>query len=257
MRREAAFALLAIVACGALAHADDDPWAARAQAGYTKTGGNTDTGTANALLHVAHLLGDWKFLFGIEGLYGATRGETTAQWWNSYLQARYNFSERFYWYSGLRYEDNRFSGFAYQELVSSGVGYQFVKTDATRLSLQIGAGRRRLQPEEITLDELGGIISTVKLPSETDWVLDTALNFEHSFNRATKLVVSATVEAGAQNTLSNLNVALQVKMTNTLALSAAYTVTRNSQPPAGVGTTATLTTLNLVYELKNKDLAPE
>src|SRR5579863_9801850 len=68
------------------AHADDTPdpndhpdstWSSRALAGYSKTGGTTDNSSANALLHIAHVMGPWKVLFGLEGLYGSTRGETT------------------------------------------------------------------------------------------------------------------------------------------------------------------------------------
>ncbi|HXW75626.1 MAG TPA: DUF481 domain-containing protein [Steroidobacteraceae bacterium] len=249
--------LFAVLTLPGLALADEDSWAARAQAGYTKTGGTTDTSSANALFHIAYVLGDWKLLFGLDGLYGATRGETTAQAWSTYLQGQYNINPRLYWYSALRYEDNRFSGFAYQETASTGLGYQFIKTDATKLTGQLGGGVRRLQPEEITLDAIGGIISTMKLPSETDAVLDASLTYEHSFNAATKLLAGVNVEAGQQNTMTNANITLQVKMTNTLALSAGYQVTHNSEPPAGVGTTSTLTTLNLVYEHKNPKLAPE
>jgi len=257
MASGALWVFFGLLTLSGLAVGEDDSWAARAQAGFTKTGGTTDTSSANALFHIAHVFGDWKLLFGLDGLYGATKGETTAQSWSTYLQGQYNINPRLYWYSALRYEDNRFSGFAYQETASTGLGYPFIKTDATRLTGQLGVGVRRLQPEEITLDEIGGIISTTKLPSETDAVLDASVIYEHSFNAATKLLAGVAVESGEQNTMTNANIALQVKMTNTLALSVGYQLTHNSEPPAGVGTTSTLTTLNLVYEHKNPKLAPE
>jgi putative salt-induced outer membrane protein YdiY len=140
----------------------------RAQAGYAKTGGNTDTSTANGLFHITHVVDDWKLLFGAEGFYGSTKGETTAQAWDAHLQANYNINQRLYWYSGVRYHDNKFSGFAYQETVSSGLGYQFVKTDDTRLSAQLGVGARRLRPE--LEDSLGAIAATSQLPPTTDAV---------------------------------------------------------------------------------------
>jgi len=249
--------------CGA-AYADDsatpganETWASRAQVGYAKTSGNTDTSTANALFHIAHVVGDWKLLFGLEGLYGSTKGETTAQAWDAHLQANYNITPRLYWYGGLRYDDNKFSGFVYQETVSTGVGYQFIKTDSTKLSGQVGVGARRLKPEVLTEDSVGGIVSTMELPSTTDAVLDAAVNLEHSFNSATKLITGVAVESGKDNTMTTANIALQVKMTNVLALSAGYQYVRNSKPPTGAGPTNTLATLNLVYELKNPKLAPE
>jgi putative salt-induced outer membrane protein len=234
-----------------------DTWAARALAGYSKTGGTTDTSSANALFHVAHVMGDWKFLFGIDGLYGSTRGETTAQAWDSYLQTNYNFTPRVYWYTALRYDDNRFSGFAYQATVATGVGDQFIKSDATKLSAQLGVGVRRLRPELLTLDEIGGIVSATPLPEMTNAVLDAAVNYEHAFNKYTKLLANAAVEYGTDNTMTSYGIALQVKMSQTLSLAAGYQLVHNSQPPAGVAKSSSLTTLNLVYEHKNKNLAPE
>jgi putative salt-induced outer membrane protein YdiY len=46
-------------------------------------------------------------------------------------------------------------------------------------------------------------------------------------------------------------------MTEGLSLAAGYQVIHNSQPPPGVGSSSSLTTLNLVYEHKNPKLAPE
>ena len=62
--------------------------------GYTKTGGNTDNSAGNFLFHAAHVMGDWKLPLGIDGLYGSTHGETTAQAWDAYLQANYYITSR-------------------------------------------------------------------------------------------------------------------------------------------------------------------
>jgi putative salt-induced outer membrane protein len=272
MWKRASLGLIGLGAMCCIGYADDTPapatadtsapasgngWASRASAGYTKTGGNTDTSTANALFHIAHVEGSWKFLFGADGLYGSTHGETTAQAWEAHFQANYNFTDRFYQYGSLRYDDNKFSGFAYQETASTGVGYQFIKTDATKLSAQVGVGVQRLKPELLTEDSVGAITSTTQLPGETDAVLDAALNLDHSLNASTKIIAGVAVESGHLNTMTSANIALQVKMTNVLALSAGYGLVRNSNPPPGIGASATLTTLNLVYELKNPKLAPE
>ena len=248
--------------CGAVwadepAYTGDPNWSMRALLGYSKTGGNTDNTAANFLFHVAHLMGDWKLLFGIEGLYGSTRGETTAQAWDTYLQANYNFTPRFYWYTGLRYDADRFSGFAYQQSLNSGIGYQFSQTNATKLTAQLGAGYRWLRPEILVRDDVGGIISRTELESQRDAVFDGAINYEHNFNASTKLLASVTVQSGRENTLTAASVALQVKMSNRLSLAAGYQLTDNSSPPQGSGRRDTLTTLNLVYDMKNPKLAPE
>lgn len=257
------------LALGGIARADQTPdpndhpdssWAMRALAGWSKTGGTTDTDSANALFHVAHVMGDWKVLFGFDGLYGATRGETTAQAWHANLQGNYNFTTRLYWYGSYRYDDDKFSGFAYQQTVATGVGYQFIKNDTTKLNAQIGVGERWLRPETFMLDAVGAIIpgSVEQFPTETDTVLDAALNFEHSFNSYTKLLASAALEEGRLNTMTSFNVSLQVKMSRLLSLAAGYQLVRNSNPPtSNISPNASLTTLNLVYEFKNSKLPPD
>ena len=138
---------------------DGDPnWSMRALLGYSKTGGNTDNSSANLLFHVAHVIGDWKLLFGTEGLYGSTHGETTAQAWDPHGQANYNFTPKLYSYVGASYANDRFSGFAYQDALTSGVGYQFFNSDATKLSVQGGLGYLWLRKEYLIKDTLGGVV---------------------------------------------------------------------------------------------------
>ena len=260
-------ALLGIVAASALcgvAAADTAPigpgdptWAIRSVLGYSKTGGNTDNSAGNFLFHMAHVMGDWKLLFGVDALYGSTRGETTAQAWDTYLQGNYNITRHFYWYLGGRYDDDRFSGFAYQAAVKTGAGYNFIDTDATKLTAQLGVGYRRLRPEILVRDDIGGVISRTEQPEESDAILDAGVAFEHNFNQATKLIATATMQSGKENTLIDARVALQVKMSERLALTAGYKVLDNTSPPPGSGHRDTLTTLGVVYELKNEKLPPE
>ncbi len=263
MSWKTAAACAAVVAVTAVARADEPPyagdpnWAMRVLLGYTKTGGNTDNSAGNFLFHVAHVMGDWKLLFGAEGLYGSTRGETTAQAWDAHTQANYNFSSRFFWYVGLSYTDDRFSGFAFQEAVKSGIGYKAVETDATKLTIQAGAGYRRLRPEILVKDDIGGVVSRTELDETSDAVFDGALTYEHSFNQYSKLLAGLAVESGQDNTLTTATLALQVKVSNHLALAAGYQLTDNSSPPPGSGRRDTLTTLSLVYDMKNPKLAPE
>ena len=264
MRIQAALGLVTGSVLSSAALADTGPigpgdptWAIRSVLGYSKTGGNTDNSAGNLLFHAAHVIGDWKLLFGVDGLYGSTKGETTAQAWDAYLQANYNITPRFYWYVGGRYDDDRFSGFAYQASLKSGVGYQFIDTGATKLTAQVGAGYRRLRPEILVKNDIGAIISRTEQPEQSGAILDAGVTFEHDFNKSTKLLAAVTAQSGKENTLTNANLALQVKMTDRLALSVGYKLIDNSNPPPGTGHRDTLTTLGLVYELKNHKLPPE
>ncbi len=263
MRTRAALVLVGLTAFSGAALADDPPytgdpdWSMRALLGYTKTGGNTDNSAANMLFHVAHVIGDWKLLFGTEGLYGSTKGETTAQAWDVHGQGNYNFTPKFYWYLGASYTDDRFSGFAYQRAVKTGAGYQIFNDDSTKFTVQGGIGYLWLRPELLVKDDVGGVTSRTELDQESSVAFDGAVNFEHSFNQYTKILAGVQVLASSDNTQTNASVALQVKMSNRLALAAGYQVTDNSKPPSGSGRRDSLTTLSLVYDMKNPKLAPE
>lgn len=243
-----AFATIAL-ATVPLAHAEAN-WLGKGEAGFVMARGNTETDTANAKLEIARELDRWKHTFGLAGLYAKSSGLTTALRWDTRWQTDYELTERLFGFGAARYEDDRFSGFDYQATLSAGVGYRFITTDATKLTGQVGLGYRRLREELLVKDALGRVTERLQGDTSTDMVANGGLKFEHAFNDATKLLDNLLVESGSDNTLVVNQLALQVKMTEVLALALGYEVRNNSDPPAGLDETDTLTTVNLVYEIK-------
>jgi putative salt-induced outer membrane protein len=266
MRKQLWFLVLSAGAlCGA-AYADEAPapaadvpdWAVRALAGYAKTSGTSDTTSANALFRAAHTYESWKFLLGAQAVYGATQGVSSAQDVGAEFQANYNISSNLYWFAGGNYDDNKFSGFVYQEMINTGVGYQIINDTDTKLSAQVGIGEQRLQPEQLLADPaVPGHFLRIPGSSTSNLVATGAASFEHSFNPATKLIAALAVQSGSANTMTTAGVGLQVKMGDRFSLAAAYQLVTNSKVPPGVSKSNGLTTLNLVYELKNPKLAPQ
>jgi putative salt-induced outer membrane protein len=76
------------------------------------------------------------------------------------------------------------------------------------------------------------------------------LDYDHKLTATSSVLDKLVVEAGADNTFVQNDIALQVKMTDVLALAVGYSVRHNTDPPAGFEKTDTLTTINLVYEIK-------
>ncbi|HEU4626508.1 MAG TPA: DUF481 domain-containing protein [Steroidobacteraceae bacterium] len=230
-----------------VAHAQDT-WTTRAELGFVAAHGNSSTKTANAKVEIAREIHDWKYTFATTGLYGRTTGISTAQHFDARSQANYAFSERSFWFGALRYEDDRFSGFDYQTTATTGVGRKFIDTDATKLSIQIGAGFRALRPEELVRDEAtDAVLARIKGERSHDAVANGALSFEHAFNDHTKVIDSLLTEAGQANTLTRNDLSLEVKMIRTFAVSIGLSIRHNSEPGPGLQRTDTLTTVNLVY----------
>ncbi len=226
------------------AHAD---WTGKGEAGLVIASGNTDTKTANAKLQLANEVGKWKHSFGLAGLYAADEVGSTAQRWEAFEESDYNFSERSFWFGAARYEDDKFSGFEYQATLSTGLGRRFIDSDATKFVGAAGVGYKFFETRDV-LDEDGVLL----LPgdSHSEVVFRGTLDFEHAFNASTSVIDRLIVEAGADNTYVQNDLSLQVKMTDVLALAVGYSVRHNTDPPFGFEKTDTLTTINLVYEIK-------
>ncbi|HET9445519.1 MAG TPA: DUF481 domain-containing protein [Steroidobacteraceae bacterium] len=227
------------------AHAD---WTGKGEAGLVIASGNTETETANAKLQLANEIGKWKHQFGGAALYASSELDgTTAQRWEAFDQSDYNFSPRTFWFGAVRYEDDEFSGFEYQAIASTGIGRKFIDTDVTKFTGTAGVGYKFLETRA-AFDDAGVLIEPGNTDSEV--VFRGTLDYDRQLTPSTSLLDKFVVEAGADNTFVQNDLALQVKMTDVLALAVGFSVRRNTDPPVGFEETDTLTTVNLVYEIK-------
>jgi putative salt-induced outer membrane protein len=225
-------------------------WTGKGEAGLVLANGNTDSKTGNFKLDLATTLAQWKHAFGGSAIYAATDGITTGQRWELHEQSDYNFSAKSFWFGAGRYEDDRFSGFNYQATLSTGLGRHFIDTDATKFTGTAGVGYKLFETRDVYA--LTGPVPTLlqRGASDSEAVFRGTLDLTHSLTATTKLIEKFLVEAGSQNTFVQNDIGIQVQMTDVLALSAAYSVRYNTDPPFGFGKTDTLTTLNLVYKLQ-------
>lgn len=225
--------LLVLAMVATTAHAE---WKGKGEVGVVLARGNSETETANVKLDMATRLERWKHGFGIAALRSSNDSVLTAERYGAFWQSDFAISERSFWFGGLRYEQDEFSGFDYQASATTGYGYKFVDTDTTKLAGQIGAGYRRSR-------------NAVSGATEGDAIATGQLAYEQQLTPSTKLVDKLVVESGSTNTFVAKDLALQVSMTERLALSFGIGVRYNSDPPAGLESTDTLTTVNLVLAL--------
>lgn len=241
----AAATLLAPLFITSPAHAD---WTGKGEAGLVIASGNTETKTANAKFQLATEIDKWKHQFGGAALYASSEPDgTTARRWEAFEQTDYNFSPRSFWFAAARYEDDEFSGFKYQATLSSGLGRKFIDNDVTKFTGSAGLGYKFFETQD-AFDDAGVLIAPGESDSEA--VFRGTLDYDHKFTATTSLLDKFVVEAGADNTFMQNDLALQVKMTDVLALAVGYSVRYNTDPQVGFEKTDTLTTINLVYEIK-------
>jgi putative salt-induced outer membrane protein len=242
----AAAALLVPLFAFSPAHAD---WSGKGEAGLVIATGNTEATTANAKLLLANEVDKWKHQFGGAALYADSEDEgTTANRWEVFEQSDYNFSPRTFWFGAARYEQDEFSGFEYQAVLSTGIGRKFIDTDITKFVGTAGVGYKYFETQDSFDEVTGALIAPGESDSEA--VFRGTLDYDHKFTPTTSLLDKFVVEAGADNTFLQNDLALQGKMTDVRALAVGYSVRHNTDPPVGFEKTDTLTTINLVYEIK-------
>lgn len=222
-------------------------WSAKAEAGAVAARGNTTTDSANVKFDVAREFVKWKHSVGGSAVYASDEDGATAQRWEGRGQSDYNFHPKGFWFGSGRYEEDRFSGFEYQATLGTGLGWRFFDDPITKWIVQTGVGYKTFRTRDsIAEDE----ITIIPGEREEDVIVQFGFDFERQITTTTKVVDKFLVESGADNTFFQNEFSFQVKIVQQLALAVGYAVRYNTEPPIGFEELDTLTTLNLVYELK-------
>jgi putative salt-induced outer membrane protein len=246
-----------LVVCPAFSVWADDPappptppkgvWMGKGQFGFLDSRGNSDAESINGNIDMTRYDGDWKNEAFVSGLYGKSSGVVSAERWETRLQTNYTFTDGIFAFGGLRFEHDMFDGFQYQASVTGGLGDKFINTDDTKLTGQIGVGYRRLRPELIFKDP-DGVVTSRELQDATGEAIGTiGVDFSHALTKTTVLTDKFLMEAGSDNTLLHDEVAVNVKVSDKLALSVGYGITDNTNPPPTIKKVDTVTTVNLVF----------
>ncbi len=238
-------ALMAVVAPAAQAQ-----WSGKAELGVMLADGNTESKSGNTKVDLTHQGATWKNNFYFAAQYGENGAFTNAERYEARYQADLRMTDKLSWFFGLRGEEDRFSGFAYQATASTGVTYQFIDSPTTKLNASFGAGYRRLQPQTLIQTDAGEVLARIKGEEDSEPVATLGSNYEHAFTESTKITNKLLAEAGADNTAVQDDLALSVNINETLALAVGIGVRYNSDPPPLAESTDTLFTVNLVYNIK-------
>jgi len=240
-----AFAALAVLILHAAPAAAQ--WSARGELGVVIASGNTETKAGNAKVAIEHKGEAWTNKGTFAAVYAADEIGSTAQRWEGTEQSEYRFNPHNFWFGGARYENDHFSGFTHQGTISTGLGHVFLDSDTTTLKGQLGTGFKFFETREVY-----SLAGALLIPRESGNAIAGIANvdFKHAFNASTTLLDKFTAEYTSENTFLQNELSLQVKMSDKLAVALGYAVRHNTDPPPGFGKTDTLTTANLVYELK-------
>ncbi|MCK9539653.1 DUF481 domain-containing protein [Dokdonella sp.] len=243
----------------------DDSWSGAGELGFAATRGNTRSENLNAKLQFGKEDQTWKDNFYLTALRSkgevkttsvidgkpvtTTAYDLTANRYEAGASIGYKLDERSYVVGALRYENDDFSSYEYQAVLSLGYGYTLYKTPSTELAAEVGPGYKRSQPVDVYGPEVvDGVPVKHSFDSEGELVGRGLVTWKHKFNASTRFVNTLLVEAGSDNTFLQNDAGLQVDMNSRLALKVGYQVRYNTDVAPGIDKTDQLMTTNLVYK---------
>ena len=246
-------AVLLAVPALASAQADDGTWSGSGEAGLALTSGNTKSQNLNVKLAFKKEDAQWKHNFFVNALRskGEANGEydLTANRYDLGASSGYKLDERSYIVGAARYENDDFSPYAYQWIVSLGYGYTFIKNAETEFSAEVGPGYRRLDPRAYAVVAGDPPVTTIIDPDVEGNVVGRGLiSYKHKFNDSTAFENTTLIEAGSNNTFLQNNAGLSVSMSEKLALKLGYEVRHNSDVTPDKKKTDQLVTTTLVFK---------
>jgi len=148
----------AAVAAAAPSASSAGKFTGNGQLGFLASQGNSQGKSGNVALDLSYLIGPWKHILDLTGLYGQSQGIVSAERWTALWQTNRSISANVFAFGSLRYEHDMFDGFQYQRSLSAGIGYTVLKSKSITLSTQFGAGymigRRQLELSGASLRRL-------------------------------------------------------------------------------------------------------
>ncbi len=208
-------------------------WKGGAELGVVDTSGNRETTTINAKLNAVHEAPKWRNKFESEYLQASDNLGMTARRTVGQAATNYKLDEDDYLFGNLRYENDEFAAYDYRVSETVGYGHRF-RWDGQRLDLEAGVG--------------GSHTRFVNEERENDAIVRLAAAYLWKFSESGEFSENVFSEIGAANTHSESETALKLKVIGQVAMKLSYKVLYNSQVPAGIEDTDSITAVTLVYD---------
>lgn len=221
-----------------------DRWQGRGQVGGFRSTGNTDNAGLTAALDIERVGIDWRHKLRGRIDYQQSRGRTTREQYFLAYEPHYQISERLFGYALGQWEKDEFRGYEQRIAVSGGAGYRALDGEAMQLSVKAGPAWRRTiattGESESSLAALAGL--------DFDWRLAEGIKLTQDTDLVAEGGGAATAIIDANTTTINFVTGLEADLIAQLTARFSYTIDYDSNPPAGAGSTDTLSRFTLIYD---------
>jgi putative salt-induced outer membrane protein len=208
-------------------------WKASAEFGLTDTSGNAQTTTINTRFRAVHESARWRNRFEAEYLSASDELGTTAKRTVGQAATNYKLDERNYLFGNLRYEDDEFAPYDYRHSETVGYGRR-MRWQTQRLDLEAGVGGSHTRFRDRVRDD--------------DGIVRFAGNYLWQVSRTTEFSEVAFTEVGSDNTHSESDTGLKLRINGNLAMKLSYKLLHNSEVPEGTEKLDSITSVTLVYD---------
>lgn len=229
------------LALASTATAESRDWKGEGELGMLITSGNSESTSINSRLGLMHEVERWRNTGEFRSAFAEAGDRTSAEKYRLALESDYKFTERQYWFVRGVYDDDRFSGYAYQSNLTTGYGNRvWEQGERSFLDLSIGGGYRHDRLEVANADgERTEEEAIGRLAGQFDYGL--------SANALFRQKLSTEVGFEDNDTISLSETSVQATVVGNLSMKVAYLVEHVSDAPAGTEKTDTETSLTLLY----------
>ncbi len=222
------------MAAEAVAGGGEAHWSGEAGLGYVATTGNTRTSTFNAKADLTHEKDLWRNNLAANTLYTQNSDVKIAEKYFVSGQSNYRYSGHMSLFGRASYEDDRFSGYAYQGTATVGLGHRFLAVrPLMTLDLEAGGGIKAYQEQG-------------RKPV-TEAIFRLAGKYVWDFREKSKFSQELSSDISEQFSVSKSITSLSAQLMGNFAINLGYTVKYTSRVPENKKKTDTETTINLVY----------
>lgn len=215
-----------------------EPFNAEIEAGFQLNTGNTEATSFNGRSRLIYKAGKAKQDVTLKAYFASDSEKTTSEKYDLQFQSNYKINGGYIFGRG-DFTWDKFGSYTQIITFSSGYGFDAIKNNDTKLSLEIGPGYRYNLP--IDNDPVSDPIA------DTDIIIRTAAKLTQKLQEYTTLNADLTAETGE----SNNTIALDVGYKNTLfqdwAFKVGFNIKYTEIVPENTKQTDTTTTFNLLY----------
>jgi putative salt-induced outer membrane protein len=231
-------ALAVLVAVPTMAQAE--PWSGDFALGYLATSGNSETSSINAKGSLVYAADRWKNTLTAAAVNTYADNESSAENYTATEQLDYNFTPRDYAFGAVEWNKDLFA--AIRERTSETIGYgRHVLMGSTHLlDLEIGAGARQSQTNDVPRQR------------EDDFIGRGAAKYQWNISQTATFLEALKVETGESNTYVESVTQLKLAIVGNLYANLSYTVKNNSETAPDTEHTDTETAVTLSYEFGKK-----